>query len=739
MRYSRLPGRPRHREGPQAEEIALHQALTPPGPQQDPVGRGRLAPLLEPASIAVVGASGRAGSFGAIATRQLLEGGYAGRVFPVNPRYAEVEGLTCYPSLEDAPGPVDLAVLAVPNPLLEDQLGRAGRAAASAAVIFASCYEDPAPGRPPLVRRLARLADEAGIEVCGGNCMGFLNLEHNTRVCGFSMPEQLSPGGVTFISHSGSAFSAMAFNNRALRFNGIVSTGLELNTTAADYLHYALDQPATEAVGLFLETVRDPDGFRSALDRAARRDVPVVVLKAGRVGRAREMITAHSGALAGEDEAYEALFRAYGVARVRSLDEMVNTLELFVGGRRASPGQLAAIHDSGGERALLVDAAADVGVAFAELGSATSARLAARLEEGLAPTNPLDAWGTGNDYEDIYVSCMDALLDDPATAALAFCVDLTTPDTGEKGYVWVAKEIFGRTTKAMAVLSNLVSAVDAADAASLRAAGVPVLEGTYDGLLALRHLFDYRDFRARPETDAPEPVPPEIGRRWRARLATGAPMGEGEALQLLSDYGIPAVSSRGASGFADVLRAAETIGWPVVLKTAAPAAAHKSDLGGVVLGIGDAAELRRAYGHVSGRLGPHVLVQQMIGPGVELALGIVRDPQFGPLIMVAAGGVLIELLRDRAWALPPVDRAGAAALVDGLGCSRLLHGARGMPAADAEAVACAVAGLSGIAEDLGDAIEALDVNPLVALPEGCVAVDALVVPRPGRPGVDAVR
>ena len=232
--------------------------------------------------------------------------------------------------------------------------------------------------------------------ICGGNCMGFFNLDRRLRVTGFSHPEDLIAGGVTFISHSGSAFSAMLHNDRDLRFNLVVSAGQEFVTTAADYLAYALEQPTTKVAALFIETVRDAPGFRSALARAAERDIPVVVLKVGRADAAKEMITAHSGALAGEDGAYEAVFDAYGVLRVDTLDEMADTVELLAAGRRAARGGLAAIHDSGGERALLIDAAAADQVVLAAIGEDTVARLAATLEEGLPPVNPLDAWGTGN-------------------------------------------------------------------------------------------------------------------------------------------------------------------------------------------------------------------------------------------------------------------------------------------------------------------------------------------------------
>jgi acetate---CoA ligase (ADP-forming) len=686
-----------------------------------------VASMLEARSVAVVGASDRAGSFG---NEMLLalDHGYAGEVFPVNPRYERIGSRRCYPSLQELGRPVDLVLLGVGNPALEEQLAAAGSIGARSAVIFSSCYSDPSV-TPSLIDRLSRQARKDGLLVCGGNCMGFLNLETGLRACGYRMPAELEPGSITFISHSGSAFAALLHNTRDLRFNYVVSAGQELVTTAADYMKYALERPGTRALGLFLETVRDPRGFMQALADAVARDIPVVALKVGMNETSRALVTTHSGALAGEDGAYEAVFDAYGVARVESLDEMANALELLTSGRRAGPGGLASIHDSGGERAMFADAAARVGVPLPPLKPATSARLEAVLEDDLLPINPLDAWGTGNDYEDIFIQSMDALADDPEIAAVALCVDLTTEMYAEGGYIRAAKEAHARTTKPLAVISNLTSAIDARDAHSLRAAGIPVLEGTLSGLRAFRHLFEYRDRRDRPSVRAPD-RPGETADRWRDRLATGETVSEVGALELLADYGVETVPARTAATRAEAVAAAHGLGGVVALKTAAPGVAHKSDVKGVRLGLRGADEVGRAYDEVAARLGPQVIVTAMAPPGVELALGIVVDAQFGPLVMVGAGGTLVEILADRRFGLVPVDEVRGRALLDRLQIRPLLDGVRGMPPADLGAAARTVAALSRLAVDLADVIEAVDVNPVIAGPRGCVAVDALVVPRP---------
>ena len=523
--------------------------------------------------------------------------------------------------------------------------------------------------------------------VCGGNCMGFANLERRVRALGFYEPKDAPVGGVTFLSHSGSAFSAMIHNDRALGLNLAVSAGQEFVTTVADYLTYALGLESTKAVGLFIETVRDPDGFREALALANERDVPVVALKVGREERTRELVAAHSGALAGEDGAYEALFDAYGVSRVESLDEMGDTLALFAAGRRAGPGGLASVHDSGGERALMVDAAAQVGVPFGEISDETSARMEALLDPGLPPVNPLDFWGTGRDAHEIVTGCVRALLEDPEVAALAFAVDLTSEEYPDMGYIAMARETFPETDKPYAMLSNFSSGIDRGDAKLLDGDGIPVLEGTLTGLAAFKHLFAYRDARARPPVGGGSPVTDEVRSRWIRRLSSGEPFDELEGLALLADYGVPVVESVRAETLEDAIAAAERLGFPVAVKTAAPGVQHKSDVGGVRLGVDDSPSLEDAYTDLERRLGPQVTVAPMASAGVEIALGIVRDPQFGPLVLVGAGGVLVEVLRDRRLAMPPLDELRARSMVDRLKVRPLLDGVRGQPASNVDALA----------------------------------------------------
>lgn len=688
--------------------------------------------MLEPRSVAVVGASVKPGSLGASMMSELRRGGFSGQVYPVNPGYQEVDGYRCYPSIGDVPGQVDLAILGVANVRVEQALRDAAAAGAGSAVTFSSLNDDEGI-EPGLRDRLHEIAVAHGMAMCGGNGMGFMNLESSTRASGFLTPEHLRHGPVTFLSHSGSAFSALAFNDRGIGFNLLVSSGQEVVTTMAEYMDYSLSLPSTRVLALLLETVRHPEMFRQQLARAAEVGVPVLALKVGRSAAAHAMVTAHSGALAGEHGAYEALFAAYGVHECRTLDEMADTMELFSSPRRVEGGGgIASIHDSGGERAMFVDLAGDLGVPFAAVSDATIAAIQAELDPGMIAANPLDAWGTGIDADRIFLRSFAAFAADPEVSVNVFCIDMTTQgEPYNEGYLQIAIDSFAGSEKPFCVVSNLASAVSTHEAHLLRDRGIPVLEGTDSALRALRHLLDDAAWRSLPAVEAPTPVDPAVRDRWRRRVASGEPIGELEGLRLLADYGIQTVAETAAADADAAAAAAEAIGFPVALKTAAPGITHKSDVDGVRLGLADPDQVRAAYRDVADRLGPEVALAAMAPSGVEMALGVIRDATFGPLVLAAAGGVLVELLHDRALALPPVDTAGARRLVEGLQIRPMLDGVRGSPAADVDALVRTIVRLSVLAVDLGDLIAALDVNPVVVSPSGCIAVDALVEPPNG--------
>jgi len=497
-------------------------------------------------------------------------------------------------------------------------------------------------------------------------------------------------------------------------------------------MQFALENESTRVIGLFLETVRDPETFTAALVEAAERDVPVVALKTGRSERGAQLARAHSGALAGEDGAYEALFEHYGVRRVRSPDEFLDTLELFATGMRTKTQFVSAILDSGGQRALMVDLGESEGVEFTPIAEETQQKLSEVLEPGLDPVNPLDAWGTGNGADDIYAKGIQALDADPSTGITLLAVDLPPMDDHDSWYATVVSSLLSSLRNPLALLAHLSDGTSTKQAGELRAMGVPVLMGTENGLRATRHVVEYSAFQRsraananaqRPRTESPENLA-EL--REHLRGAAGA-IGEHDSKQFLAAYGLTTTREILTDTLAETLSAGDEIGYPIALKTSADL--HKTERGGVRLGIANREELSEAYSDFEKRLGADVLVQQMIPQGTELILGVVNDPQFGPMLTLGTGGIFVEVLKDVSMLTVPTTPDAVRKVLMRLRGAALLQGARGKAPADIDAIVDAVMGLSALAEDLGESISEIDVNPLVALPDRAVVVDALIIPK----------
>ncbi len=686
----------------------------------------RLQPLLEPKSIAVVGASPREKSFARNVIAGCLSAGFDGDLHLVNPRYDEIEGQPCYPGLGAVPGPLDHALLVVANERLEAVVEDAIKADVKAISIFSSCYL-PDDTDPPLLERLRAMTHEAGVQVCGGNGSGFYNRDHEIR-CSLGNKAKQVPGDVAMISQSGSIYGGMVENDGRLSFNFSVSSGQEISTTTADYMDYVLDLPTTKAIALFIETIRDPDAFIAAATRAAQLDIPIVAVKCARSEAAKAMAVSHSGALAGDDDAYNALFDRYGVIRCTTMSDMFATLQVMTQTPRAAPGGMVVITDSGGEREYLTDEADRIDLPFAEINDATAARLEERLEYGLDPVNPLDAWGTGNDYVNIFLDCMTALMEDPDTGFGLWVADIRDVESYRTPFVEGAPDISRRTGKPMAFVTCVPNGQSQRNALVLKESGMPLLEEVGPAMTAIRNSFAYRDWQARPALTPPAGPGDAVAAKWRDRLANGAPFGETEGLEMLDSFGVPANLSTITTTRDGAVAAAGAMGGAVALKTAEPSIRHKSDVSGVALGLDGDDAVAAAYDDMAERLGPRVVISPMAPSGVELAFGMVNDPQFGPLVMISAGGILVEVMSDACFALPPLDTAEARRLIDRLSIRKLLDGVRGKLAADVEAVADALARFSVLAATLGDAIGEIDVNPIIAGPDGCRAVDALVVP-----------
>lgn len=690
--------------------------------------------LLRPRSIAFVGASDRPNSSGAAMLAMCLIDGFDGKIFPINPRLSTLNGGPCYADLKALPEVPDHVVIGVASRFVEAVVDQALELGIRAATIFASCYLDD-DASPRLPARIAAKASSAGMQICGANCMGFYTPSAGLRVASVVSPNGLQKGGITWIAQSGSAFGALSHNDRRLGFNLVVSTGMELVTTVADYMEWALQQAETRVVGLFIETIRNATGFIAALEIARKRGVPIVVLKVGRTLKSAQMAVSHTGAIAGNDAVYEAIFRAYGVHRVADMDEMAATLALFDTPRRPGPGQLGAIHDSGGERELLVDLAEDYGIQFAELASATCKALQEHLEPGLVAENPLDAFGTHNNLEDRFTALIATLVND---ANVGLGVFLSNPRDGyayAENYCSALIKAAQITDKPLALATNYSMADDRKIALRLKEAGIPLLRGTRNALLATGHFMADREFRSRysklGKIAQPKNIVHEaVVSRWKARLADRTSLTEADGLTMLADFGLAAPSMATVTSLAELNAAINNLAFPTVLKTAEDYA-HKSDVDGVRLNLTSADEAIVAYTEMAACLGPKALVMEMVPAGFELSFGAVYDVDFGSVVIVSAGGVLIEFLNDKVAALAPFDCEAAKNLLSELRIARLLAGYRGKPAADMDGLARQLAQFSQMVALLGDTITEIDINPVICGPDGAFAVDCLVLTKAG--------
>ncbi len=691
----------------------------------------RLDPLLSPGSIALVGASARPGSPGRALADMVIDSVWRGAVYPVNPGYESLFGVRCYPNLGSLPETVEHAVLAVSNERLEQALLEAISHGVRAATIYSSCMLEN-DTEPPLQQRISKLAKQAGIAVCGSNGMGFYNIAEALYAGLFPMNRNRHdklPGGISFISQSGSAFAALAHNGCRLKFNLCVSCGNEMVTTVADYMDWALSRSDTRVIALFLETVREPKAFTDALERARRLDIPVVVMKVGKSPLGARLAKTHTGAIAGNHAAWEAVFDRYNVVEVDDFNEMGAALAMFQSGRRAGAGDLATIQESGGLMELVADIACDLDIRFASISENTKTALRENLEPGLAADNPLDAWGSHHDFENRFYRCMSALMRDPAVSIGLFFSNFRDDYYLSEAFYRVMVRISGETEKPVA-MANCHTDIDNPDLGKrCGAAGLPFLDGTRPSLLAVRHLLAYRNRRKNRRLPIATVSDGGKAHKWKKILSShsGAIVDERLAMELFADFRISAPRRRSAQNRDEALRAAAELGFPLVLKTATSGIAHKSDQNGVITNITDAGELEQAYEALSRRLGKRVLLCEMVAPGTEVGLGMVNDPQFGPFILVAAGGVLVELITDSRVALAPVTASGAEKMVTSLKIARLIDGIRGNPPGDRRALVETIVRFSELAFALREIISEIDINPVIVNQAGAWAVDGLVL------------
>lgn len=674
--------------------------------------------LFQPRSVAIFGASAREGRPGhdIIAALGLL--GTAPRIYPVTPRYETILGHHCLADAAALTEAVDLAIIASgPSRIMSDAAAALAAGARALHVIGDLSPEDS--------ERLGALALAAGADLLGPNSVGYVNYADRILSTWIAPPEsQRAVGGIALILQSGALISYANEIDPRLRFCLTLQPGREAGVTLSDALSYALSQPPIRVAGLYLETVADPKGFVSALEEARDRNIPVVVLSPGRSAAAAEAIATHARRLAGGTGALESVFRRYGVVQVRTLDEFWCTLRAFSAGISLGSGGLAVVTDSGAQRAMTLDAAAAAGVPLARFSTQTESKLAAMLAPELEPRNPLDIWAGEEDLPGHTAACLQAALDDPDTAAALVLTDFGVPEA-DTFPTRVAEGALRTAGGEKPVLAASFATRHFFPGRILRmeADGLPVLDGLETSLAAMGHLFSRRDRQAWPVAEA-------LNDEMRADVARALdgllPADEASALTVLGAAGLPVVEFKIVNSRDEALAAARELPGPLVLKTA-EALLHKTEVRGVHLRLRDAEEIGAAYDDLAGRIGPRVLVAPMVAGRAELALGVLVDPDFGPMVMIGAGGETAELLNDRCFALAPVSEAEALDMLDSLRLSPLLNPYRGKPGVNRQGVARAAVALSRLVAAFPDRIREIDVNPLIASADQVVAVDAVIV------------
>lgn len=677
--------------------------------------------LLRPKSIAVVGASPRPGSFGANLATAIQSLGYPGAVHLVNPRYDRIGTAPCHPEVSSIPGGVDCAAFAISDTLIVDAMEAAASAGVKGAVLFGRAYGETDAGRPRMeaVRAIAR---DAGMAICGANCMGFLNLPDRLQMTGMPFRDLPAPSGVALISHSGSSWSGLVGNRRQMGFDYAVSAGQELATGLADYIRHFLEQTDVRVIACVLETVRDPAAFIEAAELARSRGVPIIALKLGRTEASKTFAISHSGALSGSRAAYDAMFARLGVISVRSLDELLDTAELLAMTRPMTAPGIALGTDSGGERQLIVDLAADRGLPFATLQPQTLAAVGAHLDPGMEPSNPLDYWGDGGD---VMAPVLTEMARDPGVGVVVMATNLPPDRNFSEMSSAAIRKVHQATDKPVVVMGNIATTLSPGIAAELRGRGIAVLMGTETGLSALHHLRHYHFGRQTAQPAQALPLP-----EASQTLLNAAPQDSLRSLdgfRLLQSVGIACAPFVDVRTPGDIAAFAARHGLPVALKIDDPAIAHKSDQGGVVLNIKTLAEACSALALLRKRHPDAPIIAQAMAEGVELILGITTDPDFGPLVTLGFGGIFTEIFRDTTALVPPFSPAEALQALQSLKGYPLLTGARGREPVDLEALCALIARFSAVAAGTRGRIAELEINPVLAGPNGALAVDCITL------------
>lgn len=699
-----------------------------PTPRRRP-SKDAMARLLRPQRIALVGASDKnLFSRRAFAQHSRLIG--ARPITLVNPRTSVVHGELTVSSCRDIEGGIDCAFLLTPQTATVDALRDAAAGGARAAAVLSQGWAEEGGSGRAAQAELVAAATELGVTLLGPNHLGFANLWDRIAMCALGLDMPIEPGPFALITQSGAVGSSLvgyAARNDA-RFSFVVTTGNESMVTVADVLDYVVEDDNTKAIGIFAETIRDPELFRIAARRAADRGKAIVILKVGASELAAETAKAHTGALVGDDRVIDAVLRQEGVIRVRSVEDLINTgmLCAHTGPLRA-PG-VAVMSVSGGACDLIADQGSEAGLPLPAISADTAAALSKVLPPSAHPQNPLDVTGAAATRPEVWRGAFEALASEPGIGLIGAVTSL--PTDGEPQRV----DTFRAVAEAIAttgVPGAILPQIDQPQSEAVRQAksdtGIDVvMPGVERFVRAAAGLSRWSAWlRKRAATAA---VAPAID----VTLPVSGPVSEADARDLLSGAGIDFVPASLVSTREEALAAAADCGGAVVLKMSSPEVAHKTEIGGVELNLTGAEAVGAAYDRLTTRADAAgvvldgVLVSPMRTGGVELLVGVTRDDDWGQVLAIALGGAMVELLDDSALRVLPVSRADVATAITELRGHQLLTGFRGSKPANLDQVVDTVMRVAAVAESLGDGVEAVEINPLLVHGDRVEALDALI-------------
>lgn len=695
------------------------------------IRRDALDCLLAPRSIAIVGVSQDFNKLNGRVMKFLLEKGYEGEIYPVNPKYSEVGGRTCFSTICDIPGPIDLAVLSIPARFVAEELDKAGRHGVRAAVVFSSGFGEMGETGKALEMQVLETARRHGIRLCGPNTLGLINGFERVYATftQFGLGETPS-GPIGFITQSGAFGTAIAAlaRRRGLGLGYFVNTGNESDVTFAEVAARVLADPRITVGAGYIEGLKDGPGFIRVAQDALAAGKPFVVTKVGRTAAGARAAVSHTGSLAGEHRVFEGIANQFGVCEARNEEQMLDRVDMFSTTRIPHGRRIAIVTQSGGAGVLMSDRAAELQLAVPVLATATRARLAEVLPAFASLGNPVDVTAQFISDPSILKEAVKAVLADPSIDIAAIWLQLM--DGFVEPLTQTFRELLAETNKPFVV--SWVAAPEQGLKA-MRELGICTLRGGEPVIDAIDALCRWGQARERWRADAPA----RAARRLPAASLTGGrgQVGSVEAAHCLKAAGVPLARARLASDAEAAVAAADELGYPVALKIESPDIAHKTDLGGVEIGLADAAAVRAAGQRILARARQKLpkarlsglLVQEMKSGEIDLVVGLRDDPVFGMVVMVGLGGVLVEVLKDVVFCQAPVTESEASEMLTRLRAAAVLDGVRGKPGVNRALLSQFIASVSEFGAANVAHLTELDLNPVLAGLDEVVAVDWLLV------------